>query len=428
MIGNPPYIFAREKISQTEKDYYTKFYNSADYQVNTYLLFIEKSIGLIKENGAYGLIVPNAWLMIYSGKGLRKLILNNCKLNQIINLEGYSFEGVNVETIILLAEKKKVSNSELDIYLSAGKEFAFSHKINQSDFYKNDGLEFKVFSDDISSSLTEKIKKNSVKLDSIVLIKAGLQAYEKNKGEPKQTAEDVKNRLFDYAYKFNNDTHRYLEGKDVGRYYIDWSGQYLHYGKHLAAPRTFDLFEGEKIIIREITGKYPHSIISTYSEELYLYNRSNIAILEREGRAISLKYIICILNSQLMAYYFVKNTAKSVRKMFPKIILNDLRKFPFKDINIECQQTFIEKSDEMLFLNKEIQEWKTKFLKRVKDNFEIVRISKKLDAFYETDFKTFISELKKQKIKFWGVLTGLVLAITSVMTTIGAILIIAFIA
>ena len=52
VIGNPPYIFAREKISQTEKDYYTKFYNSADYQVNTYLLFIEKSIGLIKENGA----------------------------------------------------------------------------------------------------------------------------------------------------------------------------------------------------------------------------------------------------------------------------------------------------------------------------------------------------------------------------------------
>ena len=46
--------------------------------------------------------------------------------------------------------------------------------------------------------------------------------------------DDVKNRPFDYKYQFDEKTHKYLEGKDVGRYFTNWGGQYLQYGKHLA--------------------------------------------------------------------------------------------------------------------------------------------------------------------------------------------------
>jgi type I restriction-modification system DNA methylase subunit len=399
VIGNPPYVFARENISENEKEYYIKNFNSALYQLNTYLLFIEKSIELLKENGIYGLIVPNAWLMVFSGKGLREFILNNCKLNQIINLEGYSFESVNVETIIILAQKKKIKINNFDILLSKDKEFIFSHKRNQFDFSQNDSSEFKVFSDDTSLLLTKRLKINSVILDSIVQIKAGLQAYEKGKGSPKQTAEDVKNRPFDYNYKFDDKTYKYLEGKDVSRYFVSWSDLFLKYGDHLAAPRTFNLFNGKKIIIREISGKYPRSIIATYNEDIYLYNRSNIAIIEKEEKNISLKYVLVILNSSLMSYYFMKNTAKSVRKMFPKVILKDLRLFPFKEIKTDAQQPFIEKADLMLSLNKQKQEKINKFLHRLETIFEIEKFSNKMKAFYDYDFKTLNAEFKKNKIK-----------------------------
>jgi len=395
VIGNPPYVFAREKVSQEEKDYYKKYYDSADYQVNTYLLFIEKTISLLKDNGTYGLIVPNAWLMVYSGKGLRKCILDTCKLNQIINLEGFSFDDVSVETIIILAEKKKTDKSTFKVYLNNGKEFVFSHKKNQSEFTKSKGFEFKIFSDETSTSLTEKIKNGSVILDSIVQIKAGLQAYEKGKGNPKQSAKDVKERPYDYNYKFDLQTHKYLDGKDVGRYFVSWSGLYLKYGEHLAAPRTFNLFDGKKIIIREITGRYPKSIIATYSEELYLYNRSNIAIIEKENKKISLKYILSVLNSSLISYYFMKITAKSVRKMFPKVILKDLRLFPFKELNIEEQKPFIEKADLMLNLNKEFYDKKDKFFNRIKKSFNLEKLNKKLDSFYELEFNDFVKEIEK---------------------------------
>ena len=334
--------------------------------------------------------------MMYSGEGLRKFLLETNKLTQIINLAGYSFETASVETVILLAEKEKIKKENtVEILLNNGNEFYLSHTKKQTEFSKNKGYEFKVFLDDESDELNIKINKNSQILDNLVEIKAGLQAYEKDKGEPKQTAEDVVSRPYDYNHKFDDETHKYLDGKDVGRYYTNWSGSYLRYGKQLAAPRTFNLFNGKKIIVREITGSYPKCIIATYNEEIYLYNRSNIAIIEKEGSNISLKYIIAILNSKLLSYYFVKNTAKSVRKLFPKIILNDLRKFPIKKIDPLEQEPFIEKADKILALNKELQEVNKKFSSFFSQQYKLEKLSRKLENWYELTFTEFISELNK---------------------------------
>jgi hypothetical protein len=64
----------------------------------------------------------------------------------------------------------------------------------------------------------------------------------------------------------------------------------------------------------------------------------------------------------------------------------------------EAQQPFIKKANQMLDLNENLQQKKTKFLNRLTDNFEIDKLSKKLDAFYDFDFKTLLSELKKKKV------------------------------
>ena len=399
IIGNPPYVFARDNFSKEEKDYYIQNYVSAKYQINTYLLFIERVINILEVNGKYGLIIPNAWLMVYSGEGLRKYILEKCTINQIINLTGFSFDSVNVETVILISENKVCSYTDkINIFFNNGNEFYHSHIKEQSDFSNNSGFEFNVFLDDISQCITLKINKNSTILDEVVDIKAGLQAYEKDKGEPKQSAKDVIDRPYDYDFKFDENTFKYLDGKDVGRYFTSWSNLYLKYGKHLAAPRSINLFNGKKIIVREITGNYPRCIISTYNEETYLYNRSNIGILEKVNSDVSLKYVLCLLNSSLMSFFFIKNTAKSVRKLFPKIILNDLRKFPLKVITLTEQKSFIDKSDTMLSKNKDLQIISSHFIQLLKSKFNGLVINNKLEKYYNLIFSDFIGELNKQKI------------------------------
>ncbi len=398
VVGNPPYVFARENFSETEKKYYIDNYKSSNYQINTYILFIEKGFKLLKSKGYNSMIVPNSWLMMYSGKGIREYFLENTKLLEVVNLEGHTFESANVETVVFFGLKEK-GTFETKILLNRGKDFIYSHSKKSEEFEKSEDKEFKIFNDENSTEIIKKIFKNSVILDEIVNIKAGLQAYEKGKGVPKQTEEDVKNRIYDYSYKFDDETYKYLDGSDVIRYGVNWSKQYLKYGKNLASPRTIELFNGRKIIIREITGKFPKNIISTYTDEFYLYNRSNIGIIEKEDKNTDLKYIVVILNSKLMSYYFMKNTAKSVRKLFPKIILNDLRKFPIKEISLEAQQPFIEKADKMLSLNKDLQSMLSKFQRLIQNEFNLEKLSQKLQNWNLLEFKDFVKELSKNKIK-----------------------------
>lgn len=402
VIGNPPYVFAREKVSEKEKNYYSTVYESAKYQVNTYIIFMEKSMLLAKKNGLVGLIVPNSWLMTYSGEALRKFFIEKTSVDIIVNLYGKSFEDANVETVISIIKNIEAKDDHIIGILKANensKSFDFLHSKKQSDFAKNKSFEFLVFQNDLSESLTNKIRQGCKGLDEVACVKAGLQAYEKGKGTPKQSAEDVKNRPYDYAYQFNENTYRYLDGSNVLRYAINWTGQWLWYGNHLAAPRTLNLFTDEKIIIREITSEFPHCLNAVYTNDTYLYNRSNIAVVSRKGVNISLKYVLVLVNSTLLSFYFKKNTAKAERKLFPKIILNDLRLFPIKEIPLESQQPFITLADTMLTLNKELQAKRSRFLRRLSENVEGVKITSALQTYDQLDFKAFVAELKKQKIK-----------------------------
>ena len=401
VIGNPPYVFDREKFSEAEKNYYQTKFESAKYQVNLYMLFMEKTQKLIRENGLCGLIVPNSWLMVYSGENLRKFLYENVSLQKIANLSGKSFADASVETVIFIDKKSKATEeTEIEIFMSdeESKLFEFSHKLKQFSFSENKGLEFTVFKTEENSVLIEKIKENCLDLDVVASVKAGLKAYEKGKGTPKQTAEDVKNRPYDYDYKFDENTYKYLDGSNVLRYGIKWSGLWLQYGNHLAAPRAFDLFSGEKIIVREITGNYPRCINATYTDDICLFNMSNIAVVKRNDD-YSLKYILVLLNSSLMSFYFKKNTAKAERKLFPKIILNDLRLFPIKNIPLVEQQPFIELADKMLTLNADLQKSVQRFLKRVQENLNPAKISSTLENFYTLEFADFVKELAKQKVK-----------------------------
>lgn len=237
------------------KTYFADNYKTTQYQINLFIIFIERTISITRRKSEFTLIVPNSMLMMSSAKNLRKYLLDETSLIYIANLIGSSFDDVNVETIIISAKKEKPTiTSEANILINKDSNFEKKYCKNQFHFMENEGFELNVFSDNISDELTQKLITNSYILNDLVTIKSGLKAYESGKGNPKQTPDDVKNRIYDYDYKFDDDTHKYLDGKDVNRYSIKWSGTYLKYGENLAAKRNFNLFKDKKIIIREITG------------------------------------------------------------------------------------------------------------------------------------------------------------------------------
>lgn len=91
IVGNPPYIRIQNMVAYSPEE--AEFYHSAQSPYTTaqqdnfdkYALFIERSLGLIKETGRLGVIVPNKFMTIRSGRALRGLLTRAPVLEEIVN-------------------------------------------------------------------------------------------------------------------------------------------------------------------------------------------------------------------------------------------------------------------------------------------------------------------------------------------------------
>lgn len=349
VIGNPPYVFARDSkskgITQADKEYYPKHYQVTEYQLNLYPLFIEKGYNLLKNKGLLDYITPNNWLTISSNKNLRKFILDNSNI-KIVNFYAKLFEGADVDSSIILFEKSH-QNKYIELFEYTD-NFYFIYQTETNYFLQQKDyiINLESFKNSESLSLLEKIELPSIQLKTIADVKAGLQAYERGKGNPPQTEEMKENRVYHSTTKINDDYIKYLDGKDVCRYYLGWSGEYLKYGDNLASPRKdFSLFSTPRILVRQIPSPLPYSINACFTKEIILNDRNSMNIINIQENPM---LILGILNSKLISYWFAHKFGKLQRGIFPQFKVNELATFPIPKNFGNCQQPLIKLVDEIL--------------------------------------------------------------------------------
>ena len=149
----------------------------------------------------------------------------------------------------------------------------------------------------------------------------------------------------------------------------------------------------EKLIMQMIN---IHFII-TYDNEKYYNLGTTYAITKKENSKTDLKYLLSILNSELIKFYYLKKFTNE-SSLTNAISTQNLFNIPIKEISIENQQPFIEKADQMLSLNKELQELSAKFQRNLQREFSLETLSKKLQNWYELSFAEFLKELAKAKL------------------------------
>jgi len=330
LIANPPYLFARNSaekgMTPEAKRYYYENYKLAEYQVNLYPLFIEKADRLLAAQGTLTFITPNNWLTINTNKTLRGFVLGRSSI-QIVNFYARVFESADVDSAILIYEKGQhnphVRLLEYTDTFHELKSAPASFFASQRESVINVEM-FKGVQDHYS--LVAKVEVNSIPLSRCADVKVGLKAYQTGKGKPPQNEALKKERRFHSTRKLGESCYKYLDGKDVCRYSLQWSGEYLNYGDHLAEPRrNFALFSSKRILVRQIPNKPPYCIHGCYTDKTLLNDLNSLNVIEIKADPLA---ILAVLNSRLISFWFALKFGKLQRGLFPQFKANELADFP----------------------------------------------------------------------------------------------------
>ncbi|MCK4475121.1 MAG: N-6 DNA methylase [Methanophagales archaeon] len=380
VVGNPPYIFARsQKFSEKEKEYYYSNYKLQKYQLNTYGLFVERAYKLLKSNGIFGFIIPNNWLTIETFSEFREFIIKRCSNSQIINLYDKVFEEANVDTCILLFRKGKPNKISL-AEMQEGK-FDIIGDFKFTDFENNNNIiNIPLLKNKGTVNVLQKVESISIELKDISKVSTGLKAYQVGKGIPKQTEEIKRGRKFHSKQKISSDDYPYLEGRDVSRYNLSWSGEYLRYGVHLAEPRKSVPFKGTRILVRQIPSKPPYCINAVLTDREVLHDINSMVIFNNQ-KDYDMNLILGIINSKLISYWFFNKFGKLQRKLFPQFKVKELKQFPIaEEIDRHIKNLIIRLVDKILSLNKRRNELKDKKTdERARIEEEIKKTDKEID-------------------------------------------------
>ena len=299
VIGNPPYGAA---FDEQVKNYINSKCVHQDYQLDSYLVFMEQSFNLLKKEGFYGMIIPNTWLTNLLFKNIRKFVFSEKCVRDIRHFKSRVFPNVTVDAEIVIIQNTLPEDVQTHISILHKDGTETSHMAKQSRWKEANGDTVNIFITPEEQLLFDKVLSKSKRLDDFCKVVVGIKPYQTNKGKPKQTRETVKNRSFDASYKKDATYRQYLRGKDIGRFAISpLEERWISYGDWLAEPRytaNFDVLE--KLMIRQTGDR----LIACYDNQQFLCLNNMHVITPLDNNEHNIKYFLGIINSRLLNFIY----------------------------------------------------------------------------------------------------------------------------
>lgn len=144
------------------------------------------------------------------------------------------------------------------------------------------------------------------------------------------------------------------------RYSVDWGGkEYISYGKWLGAPREKRFFTEPRILVRQIVSGSPLRIYAGFTTE-ELYNTQTVFnIISKDEDKLPMKYLLALLNSNLMNFYHRFRYLDLSKNLFQKILIQNCKKFPVRLLvdpeEKKAQAELIDLVNQIILLTKEQQ-------------------------------------------------------------------------
>lgn len=385
VIGNPPYVNINTMPEYHE--YFSKKYSEIHTGYNDLMYyFLYRGINLLNKTGIYGVITSNYFLGNEYAKKLRLFL--NSKVTSIINFKNAQiFSEASVHTTLLFAKNENTEN-EITIFTyrenKSPQEVILNESYDFSTLTKNELSDTWLIADKSSTSIINKINTNSVFLGDIAEIVKG--------------AETGKNGIFSVPYKIIKDNlieeeivRKCIKNSHIHRYHINSVDLFLIYCDNNFSskkyPNTYKYLEKYKNELSDRRGpknnEYewwrlhrpsvkefhdaPEKIIVPYRAEhnRFAYDDQQFfndggdirAIVMKENCGYLIKYILALLNSTLLDWYFgfIGKTKGNSREYFNK----PLALIPIKSATQSQQQELANLATLMMDAVKRQQEAKS---------------------------------------------------------------------
>jgi len=330
VVGNPPY---GAELHSYEQGYLRIKFKLAQYQLDTYLLFLEAASFISKSIGHCGFIIPNTWLLNELSGQIRTYIIKKHSISRIIDFRKPVFKDATVATQILVFSKNKPNTKSLiHVTIDRLKNIpeGISYIVKQSEWIAKNEEPVNLFNYGIISTLTMKVSIHPL-LDSFWKITQGCKPFQTGKGKPPQTKDTLKQKPFVSKNKENPTFRPLMRGSLMAKYTIRWDNNYyISYGDWLAEPRYSSSPDAaEKLIIRQ-TGD---SLVATLDTKQFVIRDNLYSIVKKDNSTTSLKYILALLNSSLMNFYYQFAINPEIGEVLAQVKRAHLARLPIRQID-----------------------------------------------------------------------------------------------
>ena len=410
VIGNPPYVRADSPGNSLDfRNYMTSCgkWETLAGKWDLYIPFLELSIKLSQPNSLCSFIIPDAYCHAEYGKCSLEYMKGHKYLSMIDYFPDIEvFENVGVKSVIVNFDKKGATSFVQRIH---NVDHQYSEKQLLS--YPNN------LRIDAKESFIEN-KEGLIPLGKICYITKGIVG---NSDEKQFKGEFL---VGDLLSDVQDDIHPklYYEGKDISSWRLSRK-RYIEYGTSRSPAKWSrkgftEMFEGSaKLVTMRSPGVFPRTFLDTengyFNESAIGFKRwidlkgvennsvskayrndDERALFEEISISYSYKALLAIFNSSLIRYELNTERRSNIH-IYP----DDWKRLALPNVKAEQLISLETLADTMLSLHKQLHEKRSRFLRRLSENFEGVKITTALQTFDQLDFKAFVAELKKQKIK-----------------------------
>ncbi len=281
-------------------------FNTAKGAYDIYILFIEKGLELLRNNGVLTFINPNKYLSAKYAESLREYILANASLIRLLDVSSIDiFEEAAVYPIVSILQKGSTASDRLCLCLPRNRE----NKVFDLGFF----IKFQVSSDVLSIlpeniwgfllspniKLLIKLLEGTCKLSEIAAINASSTA-----GEADQYGSYIQNKTSNDSLKIINtgtiDRFNNLWGKKklshAGKKYLT---PYLPLSKASVSKRRRELYNSPKLIYAKMAKQ-----CETFYDQSGCFASINTNCLHSVKDGISLDFIVGYCNSKLFMFFY----------------------------------------------------------------------------------------------------------------------------